>query len=81
MKEGEDKVDKYLASGMKDVNGWKVGSVFGDRAFFNGDWQKRAAAARAAWRWCARGPGRTGSTAPSAVPVSVLVGDMYAANC
>ena len=46
MKEGDDKVDKYLASGMKDVNGWKVGSVFGDRAFYNGDWLKRAAAAK-----------------------------------
>jgi len=46
MKEGDDKVDKYLASGMKDVNGWKVGSLFGDRAFYNGDWLKRAAAAK-----------------------------------
>ena len=27
MKEGDDKVDKYLASGMKDINGWKVGSA------------------------------------------------------
>ena len=46
MKEGDDKVDKYLASGMKDVNGWKVGSLFGDRPFYNGDWLKRAAAAK-----------------------------------
>ena len=46
MKEGEDKVDKYLASGMKNINGWKVGSLFGDRAFYNGDWLKRAAAAK-----------------------------------
>ena len=46
MKEGDDKVDKYLATGMKDVNGWKVGSLFGDRAFYNGDWLKRAAAAK-----------------------------------
>jgi len=45
MKEGDDKVNKYLATGVKDVNGWKVGSVFGDRAFYNGDWLKRAAAA------------------------------------
>src|SRR6266568_8152650 len=28
------------------INGWKVGSFFGDRAFFNGDWLKRAAAAK-----------------------------------
>jgi hypothetical protein len=46
MKEGDDKVDRYLDSGMKDINGWKVGSLFGDRAFYNGDWLKRAAAAK-----------------------------------
>ncbi|MFY9706152.1 MAG: DUF1254 domain-containing protein [Desulfobacterales bacterium] len=46
MKEGDDKVDKYLASGMKDMNGWKIGSLFGDRAFYNSDWLKRAAAAK-----------------------------------
>ncbi len=46
MKEGDDKVDKYLASGMKDINGWQVGSMFGDRSFFKGDWLKRAAAAK-----------------------------------
>ena len=28
MKEGEEKVEKYLASGQKDVNGWKIGSLF-----------------------------------------------------
>lgn len=46
MKEGEDKVDKLLASGSKSINGWKVGAFFGDRAFYNGDWLKRAAAAK-----------------------------------
>jgi hypothetical protein len=46
MKEGEEKVEKYLASGQKEVNGWKIGSLFGDRAFFSGDWLKRAAAAK-----------------------------------
>jgi hypothetical protein len=46
MKDGEEKVDKYLAEGSKDVNGWKIGSLFGDRAFFNGDWLKRAASAK-----------------------------------
>ena len=46
MKEGDDKVNKYLASGMKDMNGWKIGSLFGDRAFYNSDWLKRAAAAK-----------------------------------
>ena len=46
MKEGDDKVKKYLDSGMKNINGWKVGSLFGDSAFYNGDWLKRAAAAK-----------------------------------
>ncbi len=46
MKDGEDKVEKYLASGQRDVNGWKIGSLFGDRQFYSGDWLKRAAAAK-----------------------------------
>jgi hypothetical protein len=46
MKDGEEKVEKYLASGQKDVNGWKIGSLFGDRPFYSGDWLKRAAAAK-----------------------------------
>ena len=46
MKAGEDKVEKYLKGGMKNINGWEVGSLFGDRAFYNGDWLKRAAAAK-----------------------------------
>jgi len=46
MKEGDDKVDAFLKTGMKDINGWKVGSLFGDAAFYNGDWLKRAAAAK-----------------------------------
>jgi hypothetical protein len=46
MKEGDDKVDKFLASGMKNVNGWNVGSFFGDRAFFKGNWLMRAGAAK-----------------------------------
>ncbi len=46
MKEGDEKVDQYLAGGMRDKNGWKVGSLFGDSAFYGGDWLKRAAAAR-----------------------------------
>ena len=47
MKEGEDKIKKYLATGMNEMNHWRVGSVFGDRAFYNGDWLKRASAAQA----------------------------------
>jgi len=46
LKQGEDKVKKYLDNGMKDINGWQVGSLFGDAAFYNGDWLKRAAAAQ-----------------------------------
>lgn len=46
MKQGETKVEKFLSSGMKDINGWKVGSLFGDAAFYHGDWLKRAAAAQ-----------------------------------
>jgi hypothetical protein len=47
MKEGEAEVDKYLATQQKEVNGWKMSSFFGDRAFFDGDWLKRAAGAKA----------------------------------
>jgi hypothetical protein len=46
MKEGEAKVEKYLAAGDKDINGWKIGSFFGDRAYYHGDWLKRAAGAK-----------------------------------
>ena len=46
MKEGDRKVDDYLNSGMKDINGWKIGSLFGDRDFYKGDWLMRAAAAK-----------------------------------
>ncbi len=46
MKAGDAKVDQYLSGGAKDINGWKIGSLFGDREFFHGDWLKRAAAAK-----------------------------------
>jgi hypothetical protein len=46
MKAGDEKVDKFLASGVKNVNGWNIGSFFGDRAFFKGNWLMRAAAAK-----------------------------------
>jgi hypothetical protein len=46
MKDGEAKIEQYLQSGQKNINGWKVSSLFGDAAFFNGDWLKRAAAAK-----------------------------------
>ena len=47
MKQGDDKIEKWLASGNKVINGWSVGSFLGDEAFYNGDWLKRAGAARA----------------------------------
>ncbi len=47
MKAGDDAVEKYIASGGTNVNGWQVSSWFGDRAFYNGDWLMRAAAAKA----------------------------------
>lgn len=46
MKEGGDKVDKFMTSGMKNVNGWNIGSFFGDRVFYKGDWLMRAGAAK-----------------------------------
>src|SRR6476659_2412193 len=46
MKEGEAKVKEFLAGGVKVVNGWKIGDWFGDRAFYNGNWLKRAAGAQ-----------------------------------
>lgn len=46
MKDGDAAVDKYLATGSKKINGWNVGDFFGDGAFYNGDWLKRAAAAK-----------------------------------
>jgi hypothetical protein len=46
MKAGNDAVEKYIASGGAVINGWNVGSFFGDRAFYNGDWLKRAAGAK-----------------------------------
>jgi hypothetical protein len=47
MKEGMKKVDERVNNIGKAINGWKVGSAFGDRAFYNGDWLLRAAAAKA----------------------------------
>jgi hypothetical protein len=46
VKAGETKVQEFLAGGVKDVNGWKIGDWFGDRAFYNGNWLKRAAGAQ-----------------------------------
>jgi hypothetical protein len=47
MKEGDRKVDEAIAHAGVEMNGWRVSSLFGDSAFFNGDWLKRAAGAKA----------------------------------
>ncbi|MBY5460519.1 DUF1254 domain-containing protein [Rhizobium leguminosarum] len=47
MKQGDDKIDKWLASGNKPINGWNVSSLLGDEAFYNGDWLMRSGAAKA----------------------------------
>jgi hypothetical protein len=47
MKEGDRKIDEAVANAGKNVNGWRLSSLFGDSAFFNGDWLKRAAGAKA----------------------------------
>ncbi len=46
MKAGDQKVDKFLASGTKIINGWNVGAYFGDQTFYKADWLKRAGAAK-----------------------------------
>ncbi len=47
MKQSDKKIDEFLASYPKNINGWKLASWFGDRAFFNGNWLLRAAGAKA----------------------------------
>lgn len=46
MKEGDDKVNQYVKESMRDINGWKIGAMFGDRSFYQGNWLIRAAAAK-----------------------------------
>ena len=47
MKEGDRKVAEGVANVGKEINGWRVGSISGDSAHYNGDWMKRAIAAKA----------------------------------
>jgi len=47
MKEGDKKIDEKVADFGKNINGWRIGSPFGDRNFYKGDWLLRAAAAKA----------------------------------
>jgi len=46
-KSGLEKIKQKVATLGKDENGWRVGGAQGDRAFYNGDWTLRAAAAMA----------------------------------
>ncbi len=58
MKEGDDKVDKYIATAFKTVNGWKVGSAFGDQKFYSGNWLETAPPPRRLrhlWQRCSGG--------------------------
>lgn len=47
MKEGERKIDEAVANAGKAINGWRVSGLPGDAATYNGDWMKRAVAAKA----------------------------------
>jgi hypothetical protein len=47
MKEGERKVDEGVASVGKSINGWRIASLPGDSAHYNGNWLNRAIAAKA----------------------------------
>jgi hypothetical protein len=47
MKDGEKKVDEAVANAGKAINGWRVSSLPGDSAHYNGNWLQRAAAAKA----------------------------------
>jgi hypothetical protein len=45
MKEGDRKVEEGVANAGKAINGWRVTSLPGDSAHYNGDWLKRGVAA------------------------------------
>jgi hypothetical protein len=47
IKDGYEKIERKRENIGKEVNGWRIGSAFGDRAFYNGDFELRAAAALA----------------------------------
>jgi hypothetical protein len=47
IKEGYKEIEQRRANLGKEVNGWRIGAAFGDRAFFDGDYALRAAAALA----------------------------------
>jgi hypothetical protein len=47
MKEGQKKVDDAVANAGKAINGWRVSSLPGDSAHYNGDWLMRSTTAQA----------------------------------
>jgi hypothetical protein len=47
IKEGYDAIEEKRNNFAKPINGWLIGSILGDRAFFNGDFLLRAAGALA----------------------------------
>jgi hypothetical protein len=47
MKAGEAEVEDGVKNIGAKINGWHISSITGDRAFFNGNWLKRAEAAKA----------------------------------
>ena len=47
MEAGRKKIKDFLATRLKVINGWKMGSYFGDRAFYEGNWILRSAGAEA----------------------------------
>ncbi len=47
MRNGEAKLKEYLGEKLYKVNGWSVSDLWGDAAFIDGDWIKRAAGASA----------------------------------
>jgi hypothetical protein len=47
VKAGDEKIEKFVVSGTRNVNGWNIGAFFGDRAFYSGNWLLRAAGAKA----------------------------------
>jgi hypothetical protein len=47
IREGFDAIKKNRETFGKNLNGWRVGAAFGDRAFYHGDWLLRATAALA----------------------------------
>src|SRR5208283_3508123 len=47
MKMADRRIDDVVNLSGKNVNGWRIGFGGGDAAFFNGDWLKRAAVAKA----------------------------------